>query len=123
MKKSVSCGSSDIHLLSIFETLGQKLEFFLSIFCGTKITLEWIYPPPQLCLTHPLLPKYFEPPLLSILKSRYPHLQLGGSGYAFIFFYCFVFLDLLICYYFSFSLCCNVMISLILLLPLSSLSI
>ena len=32
--------------MSILETLGQKLEVLLSIFCGTKINLEWITPPP-----------------------------------------------------------------------------
>ena len=37
--------SSGIHLLSIFETLGQKLEVSLNIFCGTKFTLDWITQP------------------------------------------------------------------------------
>ena len=31
--------------MSMFETLGQKSEVLLSIFCGTKINLEWITPP------------------------------------------------------------------------------
>ena len=44
VKGNVSCASSRIHLLSIFEKLGQKLEVLLSFFCGTKITLEWITP-------------------------------------------------------------------------------
>ena len=39
-KKYVSCASPRIHLVNIFETLGQKLEVLLSIFCGTKITLK-----------------------------------------------------------------------------------
>ena len=43
IKENVSCASSGINLLSIFETLGQKMGVFLSIFCGTKITLEWIF--------------------------------------------------------------------------------
>ena len=43
IKENVSCASSGINLLSIFETLGQKLKVFLSIFCGTKMTLEWIF--------------------------------------------------------------------------------
>ena len=46
-----------MHLLSIFETLDQKLEVLLSISCGTKITLEWISPPPFLDLfAHYALP-------------------------------------------------------------------
>ena len=44
VKENVSCASSEIHLLSIFETLGQKLEVLVSIFFGTKITLEWVIP-------------------------------------------------------------------------------
>ena len=40
--KRKSCTSSEIRLLSIFEILGQKLEVLWSIFCGTKINLEWI---------------------------------------------------------------------------------
>ena len=80
VKENISCTSSGILLLSIFETLGQKLEVLLSIFCGTKITLEWITPSPfldlpplPLCLTCPLTCKFFQPPspLLSILKSPY----------------------------------------------------
>ena len=46
MKENVSCASSEIDLLSIIETLGHKFEVLLSIFCGIKITLEWITPPP-----------------------------------------------------------------------------
>ena len=32
--------------MGIFETLVQNLEVLLSIFCGTKITVEWINAPP-----------------------------------------------------------------------------
>ena len=46
----VSCASSGIQLLSVFETFGQKLEVLFSIFCGIKITLEQITPPPFLDL-------------------------------------------------------------------------
>ena len=61
------------------------LEALLSIFCGTKITLEWITPPPPLpfldlptpnssplCFTHPFMYKFFNHSLFSILKSPYP---------------------------------------------------
>ena len=44
VKENASCASSGIHLPSISEALGQKLEVLLSIFCGIKITLEWITP-------------------------------------------------------------------------------
>ena len=60
------------------------LEALLSIFCGTKITLEWItphshfwiYPPPP-TLPHYALPthscvNFSNHPLFSILKSPYP---------------------------------------------------
>ena len=47
-RKCILCqfchGSSGMHLLSIFGALGQKVEVLLSIFCGTKITLERITP-------------------------------------------------------------------------------
>ena len=48
MWKNVSCASSGIHVLIIFGALDQKVEALLSIFCHTKITLEWIttHPPP-----------------------------------------------------------------------------
>ena len=71
------------HMPSIFKTLGQKLEVLLSIFCGTKITLEWITshfwiytPSPPLYLTLPLILNFFQlpptpTPLFSILKSPY----------------------------------------------------
>ena len=42
MKENLSCTGSGIYLLRIFETLGQKLEVLLSIFCDIKITREWI---------------------------------------------------------------------------------
>ena len=46
-------GSSEMHLLSIFGALGQKVEVLLSIFCDTKITLERNAPPPPvLDLSH-----------------------------------------------------------------------
>ena len=61
IKENVSCDSSGIHLLSIFETLGQKLEVLLSTFRSTKRNLEWIYPP--LCLTRPLILNFFQPAL------------------------------------------------------------
>ena len=90
-KRKLSCANSRIHLLlpSIFETLGQKLKVLLRIFCSTKITLEWIPPPPLLCLTRPLICKFFcpppAPPLFSTLKSPYSHLPIcnweGGSNY------------------------------------------
>ena len=82
MKENVSCASSGIHLLSIIETLGHNLEVLLSIFCGIKITLEWITPPPPpifrstppLCLNHSLILKFVHP-------SYYSNLQGGGSNY------------------------------------------
>ena len=55
VKENVSCASPGIHLLSIFQTLGQKLKILLNIFCGTKITFEWISPlPPPIIM--PYLP-------------------------------------------------------------------
>ena len=55
-------------LLGIFEALGRKVEVLLSIFCGTKITLEKITlrgpifrSTPPLCLTHPLILNFFQP--------------------------------------------------------------
>ena len=40
-----------------------SFEVLISIFCGTKITLEWTTPPPPpLCLSHPLILKFFQPP-------------------------------------------------------------
>ena len=66
VKGNVSCASSRIHLLSIFEKLGQKLEVLLSFFCGTKITLEWITP---LFLEYV---NFLNPPLFSIVKPPYP---------------------------------------------------
>ena len=54
VKENLSCASSGIHLLSIFETFVQKVEVLFSIFCGTKLTLEWITPlPPFLDLPPP----------------------------------------------------------------------
>ena len=49
-----------MHLLSTFETLGQKLEVFLSIFSGNKITLEWITPLPIFKSTPP--PPHYDLP-------------------------------------------------------------
>ena len=37
-------GNVKEYLLSIFETFVQKVEVLFSIFCGTKLTLEWITP-------------------------------------------------------------------------------
>ena len=67
----------------IFETFDQKLKVLLSIICDTKINLEWITPPPisrsppspPLCLTHPLILQFFNPPpplfsISSICNSR-----------------------------------------------------
>ena len=51
-KENVSSTSSGIHLLGILGALGQKVEALLSIFCCTKITLEWISHPPFLDLPH-----------------------------------------------------------------------
>ena len=45
-KRNASCACFVVHLLSIFEILGQKLKVLLRILCGTKINLEWIPPPP-----------------------------------------------------------------------------
>ena len=59
VKENVSCASSEIHLLSIFETLGQKFEVLLSIFCDTKITLEWVTPCPLFKSSQPLIKTYF----------------------------------------------------------------
>ena len=44
VKENLSCASSVIHLLSIFEILGQKMEVLSSILYGTKITFVWITP-------------------------------------------------------------------------------
>ena len=64
--------------MSILETLGQKLEVLLSIFCGTKINLEWITPPPPPIFRSipPIMPyptiniEFFStPPLIRILKT------------------------------------------------------
>ena len=64
--------------MSIFETLGQKLEVLLSIFCGTKINLEWITPPPPfldlatpppICLTQPLILNFVQPPPPLIIQN------------------------------------------------------
>ena len=62
MKENVSCASSEIHLLSIIETLGHKFEVLLSIFCGIKITLEWITQEEEATVLElPLSPKTFSP--------------------------------------------------------------
>ena len=45
-KVNVSCASSGIHLLSIFEILGQKLEVLLCIFRGIKILWNELTAPP-----------------------------------------------------------------------------
>ena len=47
VKANVFCASPGIHLLSIFGALGQKVELLLSIFCGTKITLDSPCLPPH----------------------------------------------------------------------------
>ena len=68
--------------LQLYKKWG-KLEVLLSVFCGTKIALEWTTcPPPPLCLTHPLILKFFNPPLFSILKTSYPLpiCKWGGRG-------------------------------------------
>ena len=71
VKGNVSCASSRIHLLSIFEKLGQKLEVLLSFFCGTKITLEWITPLfldlPPIISYPPINMWIFSTPLYSVL--------------------------------------------------------
>ena len=76
VKGNVSCASSRIHLLSIFEKLGQKLEVLLSFFCGTKITLEWITPLfldlPPIISYPPINVNFLNPPLFSIVKPPYP---------------------------------------------------
>ena len=77
IKENVSCDSSGIHLLSIFETLGQKLEVLLSTFRSTKRNLEWIYPP--LCLTHPLILNFFKPPLPPTPHPTPHHKEIGWS--------------------------------------------
>ena len=66
-------GSSGMHLLSIFRAFGQKMEVLLSIFCGTKITLQRITPSPifrstpPLCYTQPLIIKFFQPHIIQYL--------------------------------------------------------
>ena len=69
-KKKLSYASSGIHLLRIFEILGQVV---LSIFCANKITLEWNFrstppPPPLLCLTRISTPP---PPIPICAVSNY----------------------------------------------------
>ena len=44
--------------MGIFETLGQKLEVLLSVFCGTKSNFEWIAPPPPPFLDLPPIMPY-----------------------------------------------------------------
>ena len=70
-KVNVSCASSGIHLLSIFEILGQKLEVLLCIFRGTKILWNELTPPPPslpppFCLIRPLIYKFFKLPHYSV---------------------------------------------------------
>ena len=75
--------------MNIFQTLGQKLRVLLSIICGTKINLEWVthpfldLPPPPLCLTnHPLILKFFQPPIIQYFEDSVPHIcKWGGEGW------------------------------------------
>ena len=55
--------------MSIFETLGQKLEILLSIFRGTKINVRWIIPP---------IFRSTPAPLIRILKTPYLPFVTGG---------------------------------------------
>ena len=62
--------------LQLYKKWG-KLEVLLSVFFATKIALEWTTSPPPrstlppLCLTHPLILNFFNPPLFSILKTPF----------------------------------------------------
>ena len=70
--------------MNIFETLDQNLKVFLSIFCGTKVNLEFIItsildlppppPPPPIptpfCLTHPLMLKCFQRPIIQHFEIK-----------------------------------------------------
>ena len=40
-------------IFNSFILISKKLEVLLSIFCGTKITLEWITPPPYFEISIP----------------------------------------------------------------------
>ena len=68
--------------LQLYKKWG-KLEVLLSVFCGTKIALEWTTSspifrsiPPPLCLTHPLILNFSNPPLFSILKTPWGGFKL-----------------------------------------------
>ena len=49
-----------MHLLSIFGALGEKVEVLLTVFCGTKITLERITAPLPAFLD---LPRHYALPI------------------------------------------------------------
>ena len=69
-----------------FQTAIFKFEVLLSIFCGTKITLEWTTPLPIFRSNpSPIMPyphiniQIFSPPsLFNILKTPYPPFLNGG---------------------------------------------
>ena len=75
-----------------FQTAIFKFEALLSIFCGTKITLEWITSPIFRSTSHHALPihyywNFFNPPppppppsLFNILKNPYPPFVYGWGG-------------------------------------------
>ena len=69
-----------------FQTAIFKFEVLLSIFCGTKSTVEWTtaprppimpYPPINIDFfsTAPLPPPHL---LFNVLKTLYPHLWMEG---------------------------------------------
>ena len=70
--------------------LDQNLEVLLSIFYGTKITLEWITTPisalppflylPPLCLTYPLLLNFFQPSIPPICNQGVPTMDKAHMG-------------------------------------------
>ena len=75
-------------LLAALQTAIFKLEVLLSIFCDTKITLEWTtpsfldLPPPNPIMPHPTINiQIFSAPLplFSILKT-YGVFKWGGGG-------------------------------------------
>ena len=67
--------------MSILETLGPNLEVLLSIFCAfvAQVLINFWNtplppPPPPLCLTHPLISKFLQPPIIQHFEDSMPPL-------------------------------------------------
>ena len=69
-----------------FQTAIFKFEVLLSIFCGTKITLEYFryftldLTPPLLCHTHTLIFKFFQPLIIQYFEDSIPSISKQGGG-------------------------------------------